>query len=682
MNALKIGLLIVVAVLLLVFIVDRAREAAPLREINKSLVQLNEASQQQIQELHALRQAVEAHPAQVSSGTGSAPSVDPKLTIADPKNPTATQPAVDKDRDGNPKLGVNFLIPYDRSFFHPEWVGGTLKVFDATPKQLNPLTDNSATTQSVHALVNDSLCERPPTHPEQWSSCLAESAVISDDFKVYTFNIRKGIRWQRPAIAKRAEFKWLDTDVELTADDFKFTLDLIMNPAVDCPSLRNYYEDLDKVEVLDPQTLRISWKRKVYTSLSASLGVSPLPRHIYGRNRDGTPIPAEQLGVTFNKHWFDELRGVVGVGAYLLDDYQPDKIMRFRRNPDYWGVSFHFEAIEWILDVKQDDAQLVGFKNGQVHVDGLAPLKYKSEILDHNEPRFAAFDPANPKAGRQGQLGWERVKSMSFSYLGWNMRHAPFNDKRVRQAMSFAFPKDRIIKEVFYGLGQPVLSDVHPDSQYCNKDLKPFTFDLAKAKTLLAEAGWTDSDGDGILDKTTDGVKKSFSFTIKYIANRPEYDNTLMIFSNELRKIGIEMKPSPFEWKELMRVLEDKDFDAVVGAWQMDWDIDYFQLWHSSQVDLQGSSNHCGFANKEVDELADKLRTTFDTAERVAIAKRIQAIIAEEQPYTFFRSGEGIFCWQNQGAPAKDRYLDGISQGLDQLNPLVNRSRLFWHFRN
>ncbi len=120
----------------------------------------------------------------------------------------------------------------------------------------------------------------------------------------------------------------------------------------------------------------------------------------------------------------------------------------------------------------------------------------------------------------------------------------------------------------------------------------------------------------------------------------------------------------------------------MVGAWQMDWDIDYYQLWHSSQAEQQGGSNHCGFINKRVDELAEKLRVTFETPERIAIAKEIQAIINEEQPYTFFRSGEGIFCWQNHGKSAKDLYLDGITEGFDRLNPLVSRSRLYWHFRN
>lgn len=669
MNAARWVLLIATAALLIYMAVDRWRQPQQLLKVSQSVDRLELALQELARTQKQLAEALARQP--VALPAGQTPTT------------TATQaPAFDpKVQDGNPKLGVNFLIPYDRSHYHPKWQGGTLKAFGATPRGLNPLTDNSTTSNDVHSRCNDSLCERPAKHPEQWSASLAESVIISDDYKTYTFKLRPGVKWQRPVIAREAKYAWLNKDVTLTAADFKFTLDMILNPAVDCPALRNYYEDVESWDAPDEQTFVVRWKRKVYTSLSATMSLAPLPRHVYGCAADGSPIPVEQQGVAFNKHWFDEISGVVGVGNFILEGYEPDRVMRFRRNPDYWGAPLHFDGIELNLEVKKDDAQLIAFKNGQVHTHGLTPRYYKSEILDHKEPRFAALDPKDPKAGRKSELAWERFKALNFSYLGWNIRRPLFSDKRVRQAMSHAFPKERIINEVFFGLGQPVLTDVHPDNQYANKDVKPYTFDLDRAKALLTEAGWSDSDGDGTLDKEVDGKRLPLRFMIKYYADSPEWDNTLLIFKNELRRIGVDLDPKPFQWKELIRVYEDKDFDAVVGGWRMDWDIDYYQLWHSTQADVQGGSNHCGFKNARVDELADKLRTTFETAERIAIAKEIQAILHEEQPYTFFRSGEGIFVWQNHGKPATDQYLKGVTTGLDTLHPLVNRSAAYWHFR-
>nr|MBA2481592.1 hypothetical protein [Planctomycetota bacterium] len=176
-------------------------------------------------------------------------------------------------------------------------------------------------------------------------------------------------------------------------------------------------------------------------------------------------------------------------------------------------------------------------------------------------------------------------------------------------------------------------------------------------------------------------------FAVKYFANSPDWDNALLIFKDELKKIGVDMKPDPKEWKELLRVYEDRDFDAVVGAWRNgDLELDFFQLWHSSQADEAHSSNHCGFKNKTVDRLADQLRTTFETPDRIRIAQEILTIIHDEQPYTFFRSAEGIICWHNQGPPVKERYIDGLTQSLDAFHPLYNRSkvlyRIHWHFRD
>ncbi len=677
MNTLKWTLLIATAALLVYMAVDRWREPQQLQRVSQSLDRLETAlqdlarSQKQLAETMARLQNVEqgVRPAAVITNGTTKPTT---VVIVDPKI-----------RDGNPKLDVNFLMPYDRSRFHAEKQGGTLKVFEETPRRLNPLIDSSAITERLETVTTDSLCDRPATHPEQWSESLATSVIISDDYKIYTFTLRRGVKWHRPVLAQQKEYSWLAKEVELTAEDFRFAVDLILDQAVDCPSKRNYYEDIDKAEVIDDYTLRLVWKKKTYNSLAASMALSPLPRHIYGRNSDGSTVPADKLGVNFNQHWFDELHAVAGVGAYILEEYVPDKILRLRRNPDYWGVMGHFDAIEWNMEIKKDDAQLIAFKNGMVNYYGLAPNFYKSEILDHHEPRFAALDVKNPKAGRAGELGWERIKRLSFSYLGWNMRRDYFSDKRVRKAMSYALPKDRIIKDVFFGLGVPVLSDVAPGTQYENTELKSYTFDLEKAKALLAEAGWKDSDGDGILDRTTNGVKHDFRFTMKYGANISTLENMMLIYKDELRKIGIDMVPKPFEWKEMMRVFEDKDFDAVLGSWQMDWDIDYFQLWHSSQSEVQGGSNHCGFVNQRVDELALKLRETFDVSARIAIAKELQAIIHEEQPYTFFTSPENILIWQNRGSPKKDFYLDGVDQSLDQLHPLTRTvdRRMFWNFR-
>nr|MBA2481735.1 hypothetical protein [Planctomycetota bacterium] len=498
MKVLRILTLAVIALLMLVIVVDRWRAPEQMRKLVESTDALRASIEQQTQENRLLRQEMLARPVEQPSATaGSATS-----------GTAAVATTAESKRDGRPTLGVNFLLPYDRSWFHPEWLKGTTRGFGETAKGFNLILENSATSHDVHDRVTDSLCNQWPATAQQWTEGLATSAVITDDYKTYTLTIRKGVIWQRPRLAKRSEFAWLDKDVELTAHDFVFFLNLVKAPEVECPELRNYYDDLEKAEAVDDYTLRLTWKRKVYTSVTYSLGLNPLPRHVYTRNRDGSEIPQKQVPVVFNKHWFDEEKEVIGVGPYTLSEYEPDKVTRFKRNPRYWGAPLHFESFEWQLDVKKSDPMLVAFKNGQVNSYSLDPAQYKSQILDHNEPRFAKLDPANPKAGRSGELGWEKVKTNAYTYIGWNMRSALFSDRAVRRAMSHAFPRERIIREVYHGLGETVESDIHPDNDYAKGlKLEPFAFDLKRSSELLKEAGWADSDGDGWLDKTVAGQR-------------------------------------------------------------------------------------------------------------------------------------------------------------------------------
>jgi peptide/nickel transport system substrate-binding protein len=665
MNAFKVALLAVVAVLLVVQIVDRAREPAQLQAVKQSVDQLTVAIQQQVQETRALQRTLEAKSFSAASTPGT---------------PTTTA-ANDAARDGKAKLGVNFLLPYDTTKFHADWVGGTIRYFEIPPSSINNILENEAGCGYANDLFNDSLCEAPPEHPLLYTEGLATSAVITDDYTTYTFTIRKGVKWQRPAIAKQKGYEWMDKDVELTAADFVAWVDMVRDPNVQDPALKGYYEDLDKAEALDDYTLRLHWKKKLYTNLDGSLSLKALPRHVYWHYADGSAIPREQVGVVFNKHWFDEAKQAIGVGPYLVEQFEPTKTLTFTLNPGFWGAPFHFRRIEWDGVTKDPNAKLVAFKNGQVQeMDSLlTPSQYKAEILDGGEPRF------DQKNGRAGVFGWERVHGLEgkslYSFIGWNMRRPLFHDVRTRQALACAMPKERILKEVYFGLGTPQIGPVNPDSDYFDKSLVDFPFDPAKAKALLADAGWADHDGDGWLDQVIDGKKVDLRFHITYYGANPVWPKVLSIYKDVLAQIGVELTPDPCEDNELERRMDDKDFDGVCSGWLSPLDIDFDQLWNSKYVNEAKSSNYPGFADPRVDELAAKLRVTFEPDQRMAIGKEVQRILFEAQPYLFFRNAQNIFVWQNRPASADDKreILQGVVEGLDQYHPLYNRYKALWH---
>lgn len=698
MRAALLVLLSLIAVLLLVLLAHLWQEPSRTEAISKNVSDQRTAIEKLEQSLRALEQQttrleadaaaqqrlheiVERHLDLLEQLTQQGLSVreTPTATATTPNTPPTTTPsttvAATVAPDGIPVLDRDFLLPYDSSHFDAAKVGGTFSEFETTPPGLNDIISNAANTRDVNNLVNDSLCSYDPVDPERWRGQLATSCRISDDWKTFTFSLRPGVHWQIPRLATDPAYAWLKQPVELTAGDFAFYVEMVQHPDVQCPQLKAYYEKIDAVTAPDPYTVVVRWKEAEYTNIAFSMGLNPLPRHIYTRRKDGTEMPAADIALAFNKHWFDEAFQLIGVGAYLLDDFAFDQHIVFRRNPNYWGKGLHFDSIRWDCATKDDTAQLVGFKNGQVQELRLTPTQYKTEIIDHADKRFAKPDPAQPKAGRSGKLAWERLIGNSYNYLGWNMRSELFKDRKVRWAMSHAFPRDRLIRDIWYDLGRPQVADIHPDSAYCNTDLVPIPFDLAKARELLAQAGWRDSNGDGLLDREIAGARKDFSFEIKYYANSPEWDRALAIYQEELRRIGIALQPKALEWPQLIQAYEDYDFEAVVGGWRMGLDKDFIQLWHSKYADEPKSSNHCGFRNAEADRIAESFRQTFALPERIRLAKEFQRILYEEQPYTFFRSSVSVLAWQNDGP---DR-VAGVEVGLERNSAFFKTQRQTWH---
>ncbi|HYE06410.1 MAG TPA: ABC transporter substrate-binding protein [Planctomycetota bacterium] len=668
MEKVKIALLVIVGLLLLVQVVDRSRQPEQLAAVKQSVDELASAVKRSASTDADVVRALERLNASLTSGAVRAPTTD--------------APTSDPIRDGVPKLGVNFLKPVDWSPYDPAKVKGTLKYFELPPTTLNDILSNDLSTRTANGHFNSALISVDPAAPDTDCENLATSLIIENDYQSFTYRLRPGLKWQRPNIAGQAKFAWLDQEVPCTAHDFVFYLDIVRHPDVQCPALKGYYESVDKVEALDDLTLRITWKRREYTNLNMSNGMTPLPRHVYTRFEDGSEIPAAQVPVVFNQHWFDEMKQGIGVGNYRVESFEPSKTLTFIRDPGFWGPSMHFERIEWDGVTIQPDAKLVAFKNGQVHFyETMTPAQYKSEILDGGEKRFDRED------GRAGPLGWERIAGIEgrgvYQYFVWNQVRPLFADKRVRRALAHAFPKQRIIAEVYHGLGSPQISTISPGHPYQNKDLVDIPFDLAAARALLAEAGWADSDGDGWLDRAGDGGRIPFRFKATYFGPNVTLPLVFAIYRDQLKELGIELSLDPCEAKELDRRQDDKDFDMMAGGWASSMSVDYEQIWHSKYADQPKSSNYGGFKNARVDELAGKLRLTFDRDERIAIAKELDAIIYDEQPYLFFISRAYLFVWQNRpdGPDDKRSTLDGVITELDRFHPWFNRAKSHWHLR-
>ena len=215
-----------------------------------------------------------------------------------------------------------------------------------------------------------------------------------------------------------------------------------------------------------------------------------------------------------------------------------------------------------------------------------------------------------------------------------------FQDKRVRQALTYAINKESIIQGVLLGLGVVATGPYKPDSWVYNPHVKRYPYNLEKAKELLKEAGWEDSDGDGILDK--DG--RPFAFSILTNQGNTQRTNAGVIIQADLKKVGIEVNVRIVEWAAFLKeFINKKNFEAVILGWSVPQDPDQYDVWHSTKT-KETELNFVSYNNPEVDRLLDLGRHTFDLEKRKEYYYKFQEILAEDQPYTFLYVPDSLQC--------------------------------------
>ena len=181
----------------------------------------------------------------------------------------------------------------------------------------------------------------------------------------------------------------------------------------------------------------------------------------------------------------------------------------------------------------------------------------------------------------------------------------------------------------------PTNSPVYPGLKEYDESIPTIKYDPDKARKLLAEAGWKDTDADGVLDKVVDGRKVDFRFRFLLNSGNEQREQIMLILDDEFKKVGIDAEIQKLEWSVLLENLRTRDYDAYVGAWVNDpIPTDPYQLWHSSQAENNGS-NYTSFRNKRADEIIEANRLEFDETKRIALMKEFQNIVVDEQPYTF-----------------------------------------------
>ena len=502
--------------------------------------------------------------------------------------------------------------PANARYFDPAAKpGGELRLaIGSEPPNLNALICNEYTTAVLDSLCNVPLAARDWAKPEgAFEPMLAESWSISPDHLSYRIKLRRGVLWHdfTDPVSGRA-FR----DVEVTARDFRFFFEVVRDESVNCAPLRVYYQDMEDLTVVDDREFVVKWRRPFYGSLSATLGMTPLPRHFY----HGYPGPFD--GKRFNDD-HRRNRMLVGCGPYRFVEWSKNRRIVFVRNEKYFGAAFGaappldrviFEVIPLA------NTRFQALAGGKLDRLGLTPEQWV---------RRAAEPPFSDNRCRRF-----KYLAPNYSYIGYNQKNPIFRSKKVRQALTMLIDRERIRREVLHDLAEIAVGPFFPGSRYTDPAIKPWPFDPRAAKRLLAEEGWRDLDGDGVLEK--DG--RRFSFTMLQVANHPTQEKIFPIIRESLAAAGIEMRIQMIEWSVYLQRLETRNYDACSLAWATNFDPDPYQVWHSSSIAPPGS-NHIGYRNVELDKLIEEMRRSFDLEKRAALARRIGAILHDEQPYTF-----------------------------------------------
>lgn len=497
------------------------------------------------------------------------------------------------------------------------------------PEKLNPIVSNDASATEICSYIFESLLAQDKITYELIPS-LAAMPEISPDNLTYTFTLNKN--------AKFSDGK------PVTANDVIFTLKTIKNPFVDDAALRNYFEMVEKAEMVDGDQYKVKFTltkpnwRGLYTLASFQV----LPKHVLdpGNVTDkfnwdefkdmnvAKKNPELQKFADFinSQEVSREAKYLVGSGPYMFEKWDTGAGVTLVKNPNYWGggtVTPNYPTKIIFKTIQDNSAALVSAKNKEVDaMYVIKPSDFYKDLENADQFNLVKARPYEP----------------AYTYLAWNQLNPLFQDKKVRLALAHLVDRKTIIDKVMYGDGTPIQSHIfYKNTKLLNTELPEIPFDPEKAKKLLEEAGWKDTDGDGVLDKVINGKKTDFKFTFLSNTN-PVRKQILLVIVDALKKVGIQAEVQELEWSVYLDKTKKHEFEATYSAWTSPTTPpDPYQIWHSSQSEGEGS-NYISFKNKTSDSLIEAYRNEMDENKRIALIKEWQKLIYDEQPYTFLWS--------------------------------------------
>jgi len=498
---------------------------------------------------------------------------------------------------GEPQQSAN--VDYEQVY--PAVTGGNMiNAMTGEPSGLIPMIAGESAASAIASNIFNSLLKYDKNLELEGE--LADSWTISADHRTITFKLKP-------------DMKWADGE-PLTSADVLFTWQLVTDENTRTP-YGSDYKLVIKAETPDALTFRVSYQEPYAPALDTWAGLQILPKHLL----EGQDINTTTFA-----------RNPVGSHYYKLEQWRNGERISLVRNP----LATQGEArIERLVSRFIPDAasQFLELMADNIDTMNLNPIQY------------ARIFPSRPDLSQK--IGLYKELGNSYTYLGFNLKRKPFDDIRVRQAINYAINKQELIDGVLLGLGEPVSSPYKPGTRWTNPELQPYSYDAQKAIALLKEAGYSDHDGDGILDK--DGKPLTFEMLTNQNKQR---EMSAVLIQRRLKEIGIDARIRVLEWASFIgRFIKTGEFDAVVLGWSLSLDPDQYSIWHSSQQ-APGQFNFIGYSNPQVDRLLEQGRLELDIEKRTKIYHEFARLLQEDSPIVYLYAGYGL--------PAIHKRIKGI----------------------
>jgi peptide/nickel transport system substrate-binding protein len=444
---------------------------------------------------------------------------------------------------------------------------------------LLPPASNSASSSWVIDQVYWPLMQSNPDFLT-YRPGLADSFRFSEDSLQLEFFIHPGIRWH--------------DGQPFTAADVVFGHEVCKSPEINFASV-SWLDHITDVTAVDSMTVRYTFDEPYMYQMADATVCYPLPKHILG------DVPYAEMP----NH--EVARKPIGTGPFRFVSWTPGQEVVIEANLDFFLDRPHLNRVAYQI-IENETSLATSIENGSIDA----------------WPNFP--EAFYPRLDTDSDVNVFSLPGRRYSYIAWNTQDPLFADQRVRQALTLAIDRGQIVEALLYGQGsigtQPLISTIWAH----DPSIQPYPFDPDSAKALLAVAGWTDTNGDGILDK--DGRKFSFELTTNA-------DNTLRmdivtVVQQQLARVGIEVKSDGLEFNAAIDKVLQKEFQAVVFGWNVGIKAELTPIFGRGEP-----FNFVSVDDDRLEALMDQAEVERDVQRARDLWSEAQRIIIDEAYYTF-----------------------------------------------